>query len=140
MWDGTRRMAEAIADGLTEAGIDHKMFHAAAHDRNDILVEVFKARTLIVGSPTMNGGLLPTIWPILQDIKGLRFKNKMGAAFGCYGWGGESVKIIEDHFAQCKIPLVREGIRCKWQPRAEELEECRAFGREVGEATKRVQV
>jgi flavorubredoxin len=137
MWNGTRRMADAIGDGLKQAGVDHKILHMAVTDRNDALVEVFKARTLIIGSPTLNNGLLPTLTPVLEDIRGLKFKNKLGAAFGCYGWSGECVRIIEQHFAQCKIPLVREGIKCKWQPTAQELESCRAFGKEIGEATRR---
>jgi flavorubredoxin len=90
----------------------------------------------LIGSPTLNNGLLPTIWPVLIDLKGLKFKNKLGAAFGTYGWSGECVRIIEEHLAACRIPLVREGIRCKWQPTAEDLIACRAFGRQIGEATK----
>lgn len=136
MWHATRRMAEAIGDGLADEGIDYKIVHAAVTDRNDALVEVFKARTVVVGSPTLNNGVLPTIAPILLDLKGLKFKNKLGAAFGSYGWSGESVKFIESYLSQCNIPIIREGIKCKWQPRAEDLEACRAFGRELGQATK----
>ncbi|MFW6161284.1 MAG: MBL fold metallo-hydrolase [Planctomycetota bacterium] len=135
MWNGTRRMAEAIGDGLADAGVDHKILHAAQTDRNDALVEVFRSRTVVIGSPTLNNGLLPTITPILEDIRGLKFQNKLGAAFGSYGWSGESVKIIEDRLRDSKIELAREGIRCKWQPGRGDLEACRAFGRELGEAT-----
>jgi len=137
MWNGTRRMGEAIGDGLVDVGVDYKMLHAAVTDRNDMLVEVFKARTVIIGSPTLNNGILPAIMPLLCDIKGLRFKNKLGAAFGSYGWSGESVKTIEQHLADCKIPLIREGVRSKWQPTTEDLIACRAYGREIGEATKK---
>jgi flavorubredoxin len=138
MWNGTRRMAEAIGDGLADAGVDHKILHTAETDRNDALVEVFRSGTIVIGSPTVNGGLLPTLAPILEDLRGLKFQNKQGAAFGSYGWSGEGVKLIEQRLAEAKIPLVREGIRCKWQPRAEDLEACRAFGRELGEATRNV--
>jgi len=137
MWDGTRKMAEAIGDGLTDAGVDHKILHAVVTDRNDLLVETFRSKTIIVGSPTLNNSVLPTIAPLFYDLKGLKFKNKLGAAFGSYGWSGEGVKVIEEAFAQAKIPIVRSGIKCKWQPRAEDLEACRTFGREVGEATKK---
>ena len=132
MWNGTRLMAEAIGDGLADAGVDHRIFHAVVSDRNDVITEIFKSRAVIIGSPTLNSGLLPTITPILADIKGLNFQNKLGAAFGSYGWSGESVKIIEEHFNTCKIPVVQEGIKCKWQPRADDLEGCRTFGRQIG--------
>ena len=82
MWDGTRRMAEAIGEGLAAEGVPDKIFHMADTDRNDVITEVFKAKAVLVGSPTVNRGLLPTIMPILEDLRGLRFKNKIGAAFG----------------------------------------------------------
>ncbi len=136
MWGGTRRMAEAIGDGLAAEDIPYKTFYIPTSDRNDIITEVFKTKAVIVGSPTFNQGLLPTITPILEDLKGLRFQNKIGAAFGCYGWSGESVKIIEDHLAQCKIPPVTEGVRAKWQPKAEDLARCRELGNAVARAIK----
>jgi len=136
MWGGTRRMAEAIGEGLAEAGVDNKVYHAVTADRNDTLMEVFKARTVIVGSPTLNNGLLPTIWPILQDLKGLKFKNKIAGAFGTYGWSGEGVKVIEEHLRDCGFEVPVAGVKYKWQPTAEHIEGCRAFGREIGKATK----
>jgi len=138
MWNGTRRMAEAIGEGLADAGVEYKIIPIAKEDRNDALVEVFKSRTIVIGSPTFNNGLLPTIRPLLEDLKGLKFQNKLGAAFGCYGWSGESVEIIEDHLAQCKIPLIREGIKCKWQPGPKDLQACRVLGRELGQATRKI--
>jgi len=136
MWGATQRMAEAIGEGLGEAGVDHKIFHMAVADRNDVLTEIFRARAIIVGSPTFNNGLLPTITPILEDLKGLKFQNKIGAAFGSYGWSGESVKLIEEHLQKCKIPPVCEGVRRKWQPSSEDLEEFRRLGKTVGTAVK----
>jgi len=137
MWNGTRHMAEAISDGLADAGVDHKIFNLAVSDRNDVLTEIFKVRTVLVGSSTINNGPLPTIMPVMTDIKGLKFKNKIGAAFGSYGWSGEAVKLIEEHLAASGVGIIRDGIRFKWQPRPEELEACRAFGREIGEVTKK---
>jgi len=136
MWNGTRRMAEVIAEGLADGGVDCKVIQVAVSDLNDALVEVSRARTIVVGSPTVNGGVLASVTPLLESLRGLKFKNKQGAAFGCYGWSGESVKLIEEHLQKCGITLVREGLRCKWQPRAEELDSCRAFGRELAAATK----
>ena len=129
-------MAEAISEGLKTAGVGSKVFHAVTADRNDTLTEIFQAKTVLVGSPTLNGGLLPTIWPILEDLKGLKFKNKKGGAFGTYGWSGEGVKMIEDHLGQCGFDLPVQGIRRKWQPGGADIAACRRFGEEVGKATR----
>ncbi len=134
MWDGTHRMAEAIGNGLTDKGVCSKLFHMATSDRNDVIAEIFRSTAIIVGSPTLNNGVLPTIMPILEDLKGLKFKNKIGAAFGSYGWSGEGVKIIEEHLGKCGIPLVAEGVRAKWQPRPDDLDACRKLGQQVAAA------
>jgi anaerobic nitric oxide reductase flavorubredoxin len=136
MWNATRRMAEAIGDGLTAAGVPHKLLHMAVTDRNDLLVEIFKAKAIVIGSPTLNRGILPTIAPILEDLEGLGFKNKIGAAFGSFGWNAQAVAVIEKRFAACKIPVIAPGVSAKWQPRAEDLEQCKQLGLKVAEAVK----
>jgi len=110
MWEGTRQMAEAIGQGLAASGVPYKMFHMAISDRNDVITEVFKAKAIIVGS-----------------------QNKIGAAFGSYGWSGESVKIIEEHLSNCKIQLVAEGVRAKWQPKPDDITKCKKLGHKVAQ-------
>jgi flavorubredoxin len=134
MWEGTRQMAEAIGHGLASSGVPYKMIHVAVSDRNDAITEVFKTKAIIVGSPTFNQGVLPTISPIFEDLKGLKFQNKIGAAFGSYGWSGESVNIIEEHLSNCRIQLVAEGVRAKWQPKPDDLENCKELGKKVAQA------
>jgi anaerobic nitric oxide reductase flavorubredoxin len=136
MWQGTRRMAEAIAEGALSKGLPCKLFHMPVSDRNDVITEVLKARAIVIGSPTLNNGLLPTITPILEDLKGLKFKNKIGAAFGSYGWSGESAKLIEEHLEKSGIPVVAEGVMAKWQPAADDVEKCRELGARVADAAK----
>jgi anaerobic nitric oxide reductase flavorubredoxin len=129
MWNATEKMAKAISEGLEMEGVKFKLFNMAVSDRNDVLTEVFKTKGIIIGSPTLNNGLLPTIKPILEDLKGLKFKNKVGAAFGSYGWSGENLKLIEENFEKARIKKLQEGIKIKWQPTKEELEKCVEFGR-----------
>jgi flavorubredoxin len=135
MWDSTKRMAEAIAEGVSATGIKYKVLNLSVTDRNDTLVEVFKASTLVIGSPTLNNGLLPTVSPILIDLKGLKFKNKHGAAFGSYGWSGEAVSEIEKMFADCKIPLIPGSINIKWRPTKDDLDRCKQFGLKIAKYT-----
>jgi flavorubredoxin len=136
MWDGTRRMAEAIGRGLAAEGVDHKLFHMAVSDRNDVVTEVFRSRAVVVGSPTVNGGVLPTLAPILEDLRGLKFQRKIGAAFGSYGWSGESVKLIEEHLGRCGIAVAAKGVAAKWQPKPADLTACEDLGRTVARAVK----
>jgi len=133
MWDGTRQMAEAIAKGITEADqtVAVKLFNVARADKNDVITEIFKSKAILIGSPTVNKGILSAVAGILEEIKGLRFKNKKAAAFGCYGWSGEAVKILSDRLKEGGFQLLNDGIREIWNPNTESVDNCIRFGRDI---------
>ena len=136
MWEGTRHMAEAIGDGLALEGVPYVLCHMGNSDRNDVVTKIFEARAVIVGSPTVNRGVLPTITPIMEELRGLRFKNKIGAAFASVGWSGESLGIIEKRLEESGIPLAAKGVKALWAPTPDDLQKCVSLGREVGKAVK----
>jgi flavorubredoxin len=131
MYNGTRYMAEAIGQGLAGENVPYQLFDTDVSDRSDVITEIFKAKAVIIGSPTFNQGILPTLSPILEDLKGFKFKNKIGAAFGSYGWSGEAVKILEEHLSRCKIPVAAEGVNAKWQPKPDDLTRCKELGQKI---------
>lgn len=129
MWGATHKMAEFIGKGLGEGGIDYKIFNVATADRNDIIAEIFKAKGIILGSSTVNNGLLTSILPLIEDLMGLKFINKIGASFGSYGWSGESPDILSEYLTKAKIKVIENGLKFKYMPSDEELEECKTFGK-----------
>jgi len=133
MWQGTRRMAESIAKGIREVDteINVKIYNVAKTDKNDIITEIFKSKAILVGSPTIGGGILSSIAEIMEMIKGLRFKNKRAAAFGCYGWSGESVKVLTEHLEKSGFSIINDGIRAKWNPDDESITKCVEYGKEI---------
>jgi len=133
MWDGTKRMAEAIVKGIreTDTKVNVKLYNIAKTDKNDLITEIFKSRIILVGSPTIGGGILSVVAEILEMIKGMRFKNKKAASFGCYGWSGESIKVIKEHLEKSGFSVINDGIRALWNPDDESLEKCVEFGREI---------
>ena len=137
MWQSTRLMAEAIAEGLRDElpTLNVKLMNAARDDKNDILTEMFRSKLILVGSPTINNGISYAISGLLEMIHGLKFKGKKAAAFGSYGWSGEGVKLITDHLQASGLEIVvPEGHRTLWVPDAEALETCRKYGREIAKA------
>ena len=136
MWDGTKRIAEAIAKGIREvdAEVNVKLYNIAKTDKNDLITEVFKSRIILIGSPTVGGGILSSSAEILEMIKGLRFKNKKAASFGCYGWSGESITIIKEHLERSGFSIINDGIRVLWNPDEESLEKCVEFGRDIAKS------
>jgi flavorubredoxin len=138
MWDGTRRMAEAIAKGIHEADKDAtiKIFNVARSDKNDIITEVFRSKAVLVGSPTINRGILSAIAGILEEIRGLGFKDKKAAAFGAYGWSGESVAMITGRLREGGFQVVNDGLREFWNPDQQGIVNCVSYGRDFVQQVK----
>lgn len=135
MWNGTRTMAESIAKGLSVANpdTDVKIFNIAKSDKNDIITEIFKSKAIGVGSSTINRGILTAVAGMLEEIKGLKFKNKKAFAFGCYGWSGESMGIISEHLKTAGFELLNDGLKILWNPDDEGRNECVEYGKRVSD-------
>lgn len=136
MWNSTRKMAEAIADGIRQAdpAVKVKLMNTAKRDKNDVVTEVFRSKAILVGSPTINNGYLFSIGGIMEMIKGLKFKKKKAAAFGSYGWSGEAVKQLIRALGDGGFEVVDEGYRALWIPDEAELAACREYGKQFAEA------
>lgn len=133
MWNGTKIMAENIASGIkkSDSKVNIKLFNIAKADKNDIITEIFKSKIILVGSPTIGRGITSATAGILEEIEGLGFKNKKAAAFGCYGWSGESVDKLSNLLTKSGFELINQGIKCLWNPDNESIEKCIAFGTEI---------
>ena len=131
MWNGTKRMAEAIAAGinLADSEVAVKLFNLARTDKNDVITELFKSKALLVGSSTINRGILSAASAMLEMIAGLGFKNKKAAAFGSYGWSGESVAIIQGRLKEAKLEVLEPGLKELWNPDENSLARCIEFGK-----------
>ncbi|MDX9916984.1 MAG: anaerobic nitric oxide reductase flavorubredoxin [Gudongella sp.] len=138
MWHGTRRMAEAIAEGIREEDpeVNVKLQNAALLDKNDIVTEIFKSKGVLIGSSTINKSILHSIGGLLDMIAGLGFEKKKAASFGSYGWSGESVGILDKRLEEAKFELVQPGIKALYNPDEAAKEECREFGRNFAKSFK----
>lgn len=134
MWHSTEKMAEAINAGILAEGVVSKPLNLRAWHRSEVLTELFDARAVVVGSPTLNNGLFPTVADFLCYMRGLKPRNKIGAAFGSYGWSGEAVKLIEDELKEMKIDLIQPGLKVQFVPEKSLLTACNEFGRNIGRA------
>ncbi len=131
MWNGTRVMAEKIAEGIKAADneVNIKLFNLPKTDKNDVITEIFKSKAILVGSPTINKGILVSVAGMLEQVKGLKFKNKKATAFGCYGWSGESNKIISSELEAAGFDRIDDGIKAMWNPDKESIENCIEYGK-----------
>jgi anaerobic nitric oxide reductase flavorubredoxin len=131
MWDGTRKLAESIAQGIAEASPSTTVvaLNTAKTDKNDVITEVFRSKAILAGSPTINKGILSSVAGVLEVIEGLRFKGKKAASFGCSGWSGEAPKRIAETLAKGGFEIVSESLTCTWEPNESALASAREYGR-----------
>ena len=133
MWHSTEKMAEAIAAGLYEGGLTVRPMSLKKWHRSDVMTEVLDAAVVVVGSPTLNNGLFPTVADFLTYLKGFKPQNKIGAAFGSYGWSGESVAQITGVLESAGFELPEKGPKIQYVPEQESLAACVDFGRRLAE-------
>ncbi len=131
MWGSTAMMARAIADGLAAGGARPRLIPLRASDRSEVAAEVLEAGALLVGTPTINNNVFPTLGDVLLYLQGLRPGNLIGAAFGSYGWSGEGVAQTNAILEKMNVELVSEGLRVQYVPDEKDLSECRELGKSV---------
>lgn len=132
MWGGTRAMAEAIAKGIREADsrVELQVLSLSRSDKNDVMTEIFRAKAILIGSPSHNKCALASVGAALEELRGLAFKGKKAAAFGCYGWSGEAQTRLSSILSEIGFDVVDDGIKNLWEPDAEALDRCFEYGRQ----------
>lgn len=136
MWHSTEQMVMPIARGLEDEGIPVKIIKLRATPKSVAVKEAWKSRGLIVGSPTLNNGVFPSVAEFLTYLKELRPKKRLFAAFGSYGWSGEAVKDMYETAKAMKLEVFEPGIRVLYKPSEEDLAKCYEFGIAFGKALK----
>lgn len=131
MWGSTERMAQALVEGITGAGAEVKLFNLSKTDRSDVIKDVQDARALLIGSPTLNNGMFPTVADFLCYLKGLKPRGKVGAAFGSHGWAGGAVKQIEEELAKAGVEVIKSDLAVKFVPDEDAIKKCVDFARNV---------
>ena len=143
-YGATERMAQAMREGAeTIEGVRVSLFDIAGGEVAPFVDLIEEADGLAFGSPTLNGDAVKPIWDLLSSLTLVNVKNKLGAAFGSYGWSGEAIGLIEDRLRGLKLRVPLKGVRLKLLPAPDELEACRDFGRDFalhlcGRAERRV--
>ena len=134
MWHSTERMALSIADGIRDSGADVQVIPLDVSSRSDVATAILCAGAIMVGSPTINNNLYPHTADVLSYLKGLRPKNLIGAAFGSFGWSGESVPQVSALLKEMGVELIDDGIKVKYVPTNDDLAKCFDLGQRTGRA------
>jgi len=136
MWEGTRHLADAVARGIAEVSPATAivLHNCSRSDKNDIVTDVFRAKAVLFGSPTVNRGILTSMAGLLEMIRGLKLKGKKAGTFGCYGWSGESVAMLAEAARGAGFEIQGEGLKALWDPDRDASERAVEYGRNFARA------
>jgi len=136
MWQSTEKMALPIMQGIKDEGVECKVIKLRASPMSVAIKEFWKSRGCLVGTPTLNNIMYPTVAEFLTHLRGLRPKNRIMGAFGSFGWGGGAVKEAYEEFKRMGLDIFEPGLQVLYRPSPEDEGKCYEFGREFARKVK----
>ncbi len=136
MWHSTEQMTLPLLQGIKDEGVDVKVIKLRASPISDAVKEFWKARGCLIGSPTLNNSLFPSVAEFLTYLKGLRPKNRMIGAFGSFGWGGGAVRDAYEEFRKMGLEMSEPGMQVLYRPSPEDNQRCYEFGADFAKKVK----
>ena len=128
MWNSTEKMARSISEGISDAGVETRLFDIAQSDRTNVIAAMLESKGFVIGSSTHDNNMLPTIAGFLEFLKGLKPKNRIAGAFGSYGWSGGAVAEIEKTLKDGGMEVAQPSISVKYVPDGNDLKACYEYG------------
>ncbi len=136
MWGSTDKMARAIAEGAISEGVEVKVLKLRASDTTEALTEILDAKAVLVGSPTINNGIFPTLASFMTYVTGLKPKDKLWSFFGSYGWGGGAVRGLIETARKAGFKVHEPALEVKYVPDQEDLKKCFELGKQIATEVK----
>jgi len=136
MWHSTEHKTLTHIQGNKDEWVDVKKVKLRANPISLAVKEFWKARGCLIGSPTLNNSMFPTIAEFLAYLKGLRPKNRLVGAFGSYGWMGGAVRDVYEEVKKMGLEMVEQGVQVIYKPSAEDEQRCYEFGKEFANKVK----
>jgi len=136
MWGSTEKMAYEIAEAIGRRGVKVKLFRLRVSEKAEIMKEILNAKAVIIGSPTINNSMFPTVSAFLTYVIGLRPREKIWATFGSYGWGGGAVRKINKLLEEARFEVIEPSVQAQYAPSGDDLRRCRELGEKIAEMIK----
>lgn len=136
MWKSTAQMTQPLTQGIKDEGLDVKVIKLRATPMSVAIKEFWKSRGCLLGTPTLNNIMFPSVAEFMTHLRGLRPKNRIVGAFGSYGWGGGAVKEAYAEFERMKLELFKPGVEVNYRPSLDDIDRCYAFGKEFAKKVK----
>ncbi|MFX0169705.1 MAG: FprA family A-type flavoprotein [Candidatus Hodarchaeota archaeon] len=136
IWQSTKQMAYAIREGISSVGVAADLYNLEDEVFSRVQGAAMEAKAVVVGAMTYNIDPYYPTAAFMPYLKHLRPENKIGAAFGSYGWGGGATKVLTEQLKEYKFGEVLEPLNVQFRPNQEDLQRCFEYGQEIGRKVK----
>ncbi len=136
MWHSTEAMTIPIMEGIKDEGLTCRVIKLRATPMSAAIKEFWKARGSLIGTPTLNNIMYPSVAEFLTHLRGLRPKNRIAGAFGSYGWGGGAVKEAYEEFKRMGLEIFEPGLQVLYRPSKDDETKCYDFGRDFAKRVR----
>jgi flavin reductase (DIM6/NTAB) family NADH-FMN oxidoreductase RutF len=138
-YGNTATIAQAIARGITKAGVAVDSINAESAKPEEIKTAIEQSAGFIMGSPTLGGHAPTQIQSALGIVLANAAKTQLAGVFGSFGWSGEAVDLLENKFRNAGYKFGFEPIRIKFTPTDAVLKTCEEAGTDFAQALKKAQ-
>lgn len=138
-YGNTATLAQAIARGITKAGVAVETINCEHVEPSEIQEAVEKCAGFILGTPTLGGHAPTQVQTALGVVLSTASKDKLAGVFGSYGWSGEAIDLVENKLKDAGYRLGFEPIRVKFKPTDVTLQECEEVGTDFAQALIKAQ-
>jgi len=135
MWNSTEKMIQPIAETLASEGVETVQYNLASADIGDVARDLVDSRAIVLGAPTVLGGAHPLAVYATYLVKALRPPTKYGVVLSSYGWGGGTVKHVQEILGPSKMEVV-EAMEINGPPTEKDIKQIVELGKTLAKKIK----
>lgn len=135
MWNSTERMIHPITDALASEDIEIALYSLTSADVGDVAKDLADSRAIVLGTPTVLGGMHPLALYATYLVKALRPPTKFVVVLSSYGWGGGAVKQVQEILGPSKIEVVG-AMEVKGPPSESDIKQIIELGKNLAKKIK----
>ncbi len=138
IYGSTRKMAEKIAEGLTDDKIEVELFDIVndSEKYTNLPYILDQSDCILIGSPTIVSAPIHPVWDFCANLIMINKRKKFSGTFTSFGWNGDSVSVIEGFLNGMHFKLISEGLKVNMVPDKSDQELCVSWGKQISEALK----
>jgi len=135
MWGSTEKMVLALRNALVKKDITVRVFDIPNTEIGHIAKELVDTPVIVVGAPTVLGGVHPVAAYATMLVKALRAPTKYAAVLTSYGWSGGAAKALQGILEGTRIEVLGV-VEVKGPPKKAEFDKVLELADTIGEKLK----